>query len=70
MEGQLDQDTAYLAGYTLKNVTFGEATSLADFFQGQPLDGILGLAYPTIAADSVTPVFDVMMQQKLIPVSD
>jgi len=33
------------------------------FFSGQPLDGILGLGYPTIAADGVTPVFDQWMQQ-------
>lgn len=68
MDGVLDQDVAELAGLTLRNITFGEATSLADFFQGQPLDGILGLAYPSIAADSVVPVFDAMMKQRLLKV--
>ncbi len=43
--------------------TFGEATSLAAFFAGQPLDGILGLAYVSIAVDHVTPVFYEMMKQ-------
>eukprot|EP01125_Pyxidicula_operculata_P016699 TRINITY_DN577_c0_g1_i2.p2 TRINITY_DN577_c0_g1~~TRINITY_DN577_c0_g1_i2.p2 ORF type:complete len:374 (-),score=108.98 TRINITY_DN577_c0_g1_i2:3352-4473(-) len=66
MDGILDQDTINLAGITVPQVTFGEAQSLASFFTGQPLDGILGLAYPAIAADSVTPVFDVMMAQNLV----
>lgn len=69
MDGFLDNDSVSLAGFDLNNVTFAEATSLADFFQGQPLDGILGLAYPSIAEDSVTPVFDVMMQQRLLKVA-
>eukprot|EP01126_Amoeba_proteus_P012809 TRINITY_DN1530_c0_g1_i1.p1 TRINITY_DN1530_c0_g1~~TRINITY_DN1530_c0_g1_i1.p1 ORF type:complete len:369 (+),score=75.64 TRINITY_DN1530_c0_g1_i1:69-1175(+) len=66
MDGILDVDNVVLAGITVTNVTFGEATSLASFFQGQPLDGILGLAFPSIAADGVTPVFDVMMSEGLV----
>jgi len=63
MTGILDQDNMMLAGVNISNVVFGEAQTLADFFSGQPLDGILGLGYPTIAADGVTPVFDQWMQQ-------
>eukprot|EP01128_Nolandella_sp_AFSM9_P008486 TRINITY_DN51_c0_g1_i1.p1 TRINITY_DN51_c0_g1~~TRINITY_DN51_c0_g1_i1.p1 ORF type:complete len:376 (+),score=119.42 TRINITY_DN51_c0_g1_i1:22-1149(+) len=66
MIGVLDQDTLSVAGFTVTNVTFGAATSLAPFFHGQPMDGILGLAFPSIAADSVTPVFELMLQQKLV----
>jgi hypothetical protein len=66
MNGVLDVDDFLIAGLKIKQGTFGEATSLADFFNGQPMDGILGLAYPGIAADYVTPPFDLMWQQNLI----
>jgi len=42
---------------------FGEATTLAAFFAGQPMDGILGLAFVGLAADGVTPVVDNMITQ-------
>jgi len=67
MQGILSQDTITLAGVTLKNVTFGEANQLADFFAGQPLDGILGLGYQSIAADGITPLFDAWLQQSSLP---
>jgi hypothetical protein len=66
MTGILDQDLVTVAGINVKNQVFGEATQLADFFHDQPMDGILGLAYPSIAADYVQPVFDTMVQQSLV----
>eukprot|EP00013_Stygamoeba_regulata_P022389 CAMPEP_0177650380 /NCGR_PEP_ID=MMETSP0447-20121125/11911_1 /TAXON_ID=0 /ORGANISM="Stygamoeba regulata, Strain BSH-02190019" /LENGTH=388 /DNA_ID=CAMNT_0019153245 /DNA_START=65 /DNA_END=1231 /DNA_ORIENTATION=+ len=66
MEGVLDVDVVNVAGINVKDQIFGAATSLAAFFRGQPFDGILGLAFPGIAADFVTPVFDNMMAQKLL----
>ncbi|KAI6236109.1 Peptidase A1 domain-containing protein [Aphelenchoides besseyi] len=41
----------------VQGTTFGQATHLASFFTDQPLDGILGLAYKSIAVDGVQPVF-------------
>jgi len=66
MSGILDQDTVNLDGTSISSYTFGAATQLANFFEGQPMDGILGLAYPSIAADSVQPVFDAMIAQGLV----
>jgi len=66
MSGILAQDTTNVGGVNVVNQVFGEATTLAKFFAGQPLDGILGLGYPAIAADGVTPVFDNMISEKLV----
>mmetsp|Transcript_2353 Transcript_2353/g.5586 ORF Transcript_2353/g.5586 Transcript_2353/m.5586 type:complete len:384 (-) Transcript_2353:66-1217(-) len=66
MSGVLSQDVCSIGPLKIQNQIFGEATSLASFFKGQPLDGILGLGYPTIAADGVTPVFDQIMKEKLV----
>jgi hypothetical protein len=66
MSGYLAQDTVNVGGANVLNQVFGDATELANFFYNQPLDGILGLAYPSIAADGVTPVFDNMIAQKLV----
>lgn len=41
--------------------TFGQATSIAAFFANQPIDGILGLAFTSLAVDSVVPPFITVM---------
>jgi len=66
MSGYLAQDTVNVGGANVVDQVFGDATTLANFFAGQPLDGILGLGYPALAADQVTPVFDNMISQKLV----
>jgi hypothetical protein len=62
MKGFISQDTLQIAGLTLENVMFGEATHMAAFFNSTPADGILGLAYsnPEIDVDGVPPVFNMM----------
>ncbi|KHJ96362.1 hypothetical protein OESDEN_03675, partial [Oesophagostomum dentatum] len=37
---------------------FGQADSIADFFVGHPIDGILGMAFSTLSARKVVPVFE------------
>jgi len=66
MKGVLSVDDLVIDTLNVTSLVFGEATSLADFFTGQPLDGILGLGYPSIASDGVTPPFDEMIHQNLI----
>eukprot|EP01115_Flamella_aegyptia_P008376 TRINITY_DN3492_c0_g1_i3.p1 TRINITY_DN3492_c0_g1~~TRINITY_DN3492_c0_g1_i3.p1 ORF type:complete len:371 (-),score=123.31 TRINITY_DN3492_c0_g1_i3:69-1040(-) len=63
MSGFLSEDTVCVAGACVTDCTFAEATELASFFAGQPFDGILGLAYQSIAADNVEPWFDLAVSQ-------
>jgi cathepsin D len=66
MNGFLSQDTVIVAGIVVKKQVFGEATSEAKDFEGQPFDGLLGMAFVSISADSVVPVFYNMVSQKVV----
>ena len=57
-----------VAGVSVKNQVFGEATKQpGTTFIDDIFDGILGMAWPAIAVDNVTPVFQNMVAQKLVP---
>jgi hypothetical protein len=64
--GTLAKDTVTFGGVTATGVTFGRANELADFFAGQPFDGILGLGFQSIAEDNVVPVINQMISEKLL----
>jgi len=51
---------------SIPSTTFGQANQLASFFTDQPLDGILGLAFRSIAVDDVQPVFQHAYELKLV----
>lgn len=56
-----------VAGINVRNQIFGLAeTEPGDFFYYTPFDGILGLAFPSIASSGATPVFDNMMTENLV----
>lgn len=56
-----------LGGLKIKNQIFGEAVKQPGItFIAAKFDGILGMAFPRISVDKVTPFFDNIMQQKLI----
>lgn len=56
-----------VAGINVRNQIFGLAeTEPGDFFYYTPFDGILGLAFPSIASSGATPVFDNMMRENLV----
>jgi hypothetical protein len=56
--GYWSYDTVNFGGAEVKNVTFGQATKEVGLsFIAAQFDGILGMAYPAISVDKITPVF-------------
>ncbi|KAK6049142.1 eukaryotic aspartyl protease, partial [Cooperia oncophora] len=53
--GYLGIDVVAFAGLSIPKQEFGVATTLADVFGYQPVDGILGLGWPALAVDKVVP---------------
>ncbi|CAL8277386.1 unnamed protein product [Boreogadus saida] len=66
MTGHLAVDTVEVGGITVANQVFGISKTEAPFLASQAADGILGLAFQSIASDNVVPVFDMMVQQNLV----
>jgi len=64
--GTIGYDKVCIAGVCVEDQPLGEATSLASFFAGQPMDGICGLGFQSLAVDRVIPPVYNMIQQNLL----
>uniref|UniRef100_A0A4W6CGJ8 pepsin A n=2 Tax=Lates calcarifer TaxID=8187 RepID=A0A4W6CGJ8_LATCA len=66
MTGYLASDTVEVGGLSVANQVFGISQTEAPFMAHMQADGILGLAFQSIASDNVVPVFDNMIKQGLV----
>ncbi|CAG9314486.1 unnamed protein product [Blepharisma stoltei] len=68
VEGFTSQDTVTWGNFTIPKVLFGEVTDLQGvaFITGK-FDGILGMAWPSIAVNNIPPTFYSLYQTGLIP---
>ncbi|KAI6238532.1 Peptidase A1 domain-containing protein [Aphelenchoides fujianensis] len=61
--GVLSSDTLIVAGLTIVDQTFGRGTTVDEPFGYYPLDGVLGLGWPALAEEQVTPPFQDVIKQ-------
>ncbi|CAD6196128.1 unnamed protein product [Caenorhabditis auriculariae] len=61
--GHLGKDTITFGGLTVQTQEFGVANHLAEVFGYQPVDGILGLGWPSLAVDKVVPPMQNVLSQ-------
>ncbi|KAI0358653.1 acid protease [Trametes cingulata] len=63
VSGPVYTDTVNVAGVTVKNQYFSPVTTLSSSFANDPIDGLLGLAYPAISNLNQNPFFNTAIQQ-------
>jgi len=61
--GRIGTDSVRFATMTIANQGFGYATTIADVFGYQPIDGIMGLGWPDLAVAQVVPPVQNLLPQ-------
>jgi cathepsin D len=65
LEGEINEDTVYMGGVEVDKQSFAEIVQEnGEVFAQSKFDGIVGLAFPQMAAYDNDPVFDNIMKQK------
>lgn len=68
MKGFISRDIVCVSGICTRDQEFAEATSEPGLaFVAAKFDGILGMGWPQIAVANITPVFNTMVAQHLVP---
>jgi cathepsin D len=67
IKGFLSGDVVSIGPVAVKNQIFGEVTEEQGLsFMFAKMDGIVGMAFASISADGITPIFDNMVNQSLV----
>mmetsp|Transcript_45704 Transcript_45704/g.99208 ORF Transcript_45704/g.99208 Transcript_45704/m.99208 type:complete len:463 (-) Transcript_45704:132-1520(-) len=65
--GPLAIDDFHVGSFVVENQTFGMiAQENGEVFKHLPFEGLLGLGFPSMSVDGVTPFFDNIMKQKIL----
>ncbi|KAF5332883.1 hypothetical protein D9758_017498 [Tetrapyrgos nigripes] len=63
VSGPVFEDTVTVAGISVDNQRFSPVTTLSSTFSDDPIDGILGLAFPSISNLNTDPFFNTAIDQ-------
>jgi len=67
LSGPLGVDDLHIGPFTVRNQTFNLIQQeLGSTFEQLPLEGIVGLAFPSMSAGKATPFFDNVIKQKVL----
>ncbi|EST04675.1 Aspartic peptidase [Kalmanozyma brasiliensis GHG001] len=66
VRGVLAADRVSLAGYTVNNLTFAEASSVAANTVEFPTSGIMGMGFQSLATSGATPFWEVLAKENVL----
>lgn len=66
VQGVLAADKVSLAGYTVNNLTFAEASSVAANTVEYPTSGIMGMGFQSLSTSGATPFWQVLGKQNVL----